>query len=68
MLPETLTEAAYLHRLAIVSRLRNGTYSSNARSIPYREIYRDTIGVIETPAEHFQHAAEDEKKRKKNSP
>ena len=38
--------------------------SSNSRIIPYVEIYRGSTGVMETPIEHMQRAAEDEAKRK----
>jgi hypothetical protein len=36
----------------------------NSRIMPYSELYRQRTGVIETPIEHLQKAADDEKRRK----
>ena len=42
----------------------NSTYLSSSRSIPYAEIYSFRTGIMETPAEHFQRAAEDDARRR----
>ena len=61
--PTTFTEAAYRSGMGIVSTLIDGTYFSNSRLIPYRELYRDRTALIESPADHLQRAAEDEARR-----
>jgi hypothetical protein len=59
----TLTEALAAGRIVEMCRLENAAHLSNARQIPYAEIYRERSGLIETPIERIQRAAEDEAKR-----
>ncbi len=63
-LPATLTEAQLQSGVVFVLSSRESSYSS-ARVIPYAERYRAFNGVLETPIQHIQKAAEDETKRRK---
>ena len=65
-LPTTVTEASR-SRFVLFPLLENTT-SSNSRSVPYAERYRDMTAVTETPVERIQRAAEDEARRATNSP
>jgi hypothetical protein len=63
MLPKTLTEAQAAGGIIVISGAINAAHLSNSRQVPYAEMYRERTGVIETPIEHIQRAAEDEAKR-----
>lgn len=62
-MPESLTEAQARGSFSIVVV---GSYrtQSNSRVVPYAEIYRGRSSMMETPAQHLQKAAEEEKGRK----
>jgi hypothetical protein len=58
----TLTEAQSRggYSVVFVGDSRN---QSNSRTIPYAEVYRERSSVMETPAEHIQKAAEEDKRK-----
>ncbi len=62
-LPGTLTEAQLQSGVVFALASLEGTYSS-ARVIPYADRYRAFNGVLETPIQHIQKAAEDEGRRR----
>jgi hypothetical protein len=62
--PATLTEAARQSGVVIVRLSRE---NSNARHVPYDARYRSFNGVLETPAEHLQRVAQQDKERIENS-
>jgi hypothetical protein len=59
----SLTEAQAAGGIVEIRPRINGAHLSNAREVPYAEIYRDSTGLIETPIERIQRAAEDETRR-----
>lgn len=61
-IPKTLTEAQERSGFSVVII---GSYrtQSNSRFIPYAEVYRGRTSLIETPAQHFQKAAQEDKQR-----
>ena len=59
----SVTAASLGNGLLIGEAGLNSTYLPSSRSIPYAEIYTFRTGIMETPAEHIQRAAEDEAKR-----
>ena len=61
----TLTGASLGSGLLTSEPGLNSTYLSSSRSIPYAEIYSFRTGMMETPAEHIQRAADDEAKRRR---
>ncbi len=61
-IPATLTEARRQQRYVTVLRGVGATYS-NARYVSYADRYRAFTGVLETPIQHIQRAARDEKER-----
>jgi hypothetical protein len=63
MPPKTLTEAHAAGGIIEIYQGANATYLSNAREVPYAEIYRDRSGVIETPVQRLQRAGQDEARR-----
>jgi len=66
---KTLTESQAEAVLIVVYRGTNTAHLSSAREVPYVEIYRQSTGLIETPIERIQKAAEDEARRSDiNSP
>lgn len=62
--PETmsLTEARRLSGASVMIERINASYS-NTRMVPYAETYRLSTGIVETPVERLQRAAEDEAAR-----
>lgn len=58
----TLTEAQIKRGIDVVMLTRDVTQSS-ARNIPYSELYSGRTGLMETPIEYLQRAAEDEEQR-----
>jgi hypothetical protein len=62
-MPETLTEAVAQAGLIVIRRTVNASNLSTAREIPYSEIYRQSTGLIESPVERLQRAADDEARR-----
>lgn len=60
VIPKTLTEAQQRSGFSVVIV---GTYQtqSNSRFVPYAEIYRGRSSLMETPVEHLQKAAEEDK-------
>jgi hypothetical protein len=67
-MPKTsLTEAQAAGGIvAIYGGLNVAACLSNAREIPYAEIYRERTSLIETPIQRLQRAAEDEARRLKD--
>ena len=63
MADKTLTTASRKSGLLMMAEGENSACLSNARSIPYSEIYSQRTGMMETPVERLQRAAEDETKR-----
>lgn len=63
MRTKTLTEAQAEAGVIVVYRGVNTAHLSSAREIPYAEIYQQSTGLIETPIERIQRAAEDEARR-----
>jgi hypothetical protein len=63
MVASTLTEAQAEAGLVVISSVVNAAHLSSSRQVPYAELYRERTGVIETPIEHIQRAAEDQAKR-----
>lgn len=63
MEPMTLTDATRRNGLLVMTHGVNSAHLSSSRSIPYSEIYSLQTGMMETPAERLQRAAEDEAKR-----
>ena len=61
-LPATLTEARRQQKLMVILKGIGATYS-NTRHVPYADRYRAYTGVLETPVQHIQRAARDEKER-----
>jgi len=61
--PLTLTEAQSSGSLRVILQ-NTPTTRSNSRIIPYIELYHGRTSVMETPVEHRQRAAEDERRRK----
>lgn len=61
-IPDSLTEAQALGGYSVVVI---GSYrtQSNSRVVPYAETYRGRSSMMETPAQHLQRAAEEEKGR-----
>lgn len=61
-MPKTLTEAQARagYSVFVVGSYRT---QSNSRFIPYSEIYQGRSGMMETPAQYLQKAAEEEKQR-----
>lgn len=64
-LPLTLTEAKHSSGVIIILGESDKTFS-NVREIPYGDRYRSYNGVMETPIEHIQKAAQDEEERAKH--
>ena len=62
-LPATLTAAAAQACVFVMMTGVTSSLASNARAVPYAERYRQASGLMETPAEYIQKAAEDEAKR-----
>ena len=60
---KTLTESQAEAGLIVIYRGANTAHLSSAREIPYVEIYRQSTGLIETPIERIQKAAQDEARR-----
>jgi hypothetical protein len=62
--PVNLTEAQMAQGYTIILR---GAYptESNSRTIPYIDIYQGRSGLMETPVENLQRAAEEEQMRAK---
>lgn len=60
---KTLTEAQAAGGIIVISSAINAAYQSSSRQVPYSEMYRERTGIIETPIEHIQRAADDEAKR-----
>ena len=58
----SFTEAAARSGV-VVTMLGLDNSHSNARHVPYAELYQGQSGLIETPIEHLQRAAEDERRR-----
>lgn len=58
-----LTEAVNTTGYIIVRDNGMGAASSNARKIPYAEVYRQHTGLYETPIQNVQRAADDEAAR-----
>ena len=67
MKPSISVTAANLCNGLLIGEVAPNSASSlpSSRSIPYAEIYSLHTGIMETPAEHIQRAAEDEAKRRK---
>ena len=61
-LSHTLTEAQSRSGLYVLL-LDGSRTSTNARHIPYAEEYRAATGIIQSPIDRLQQAAEDEKER-----
>jgi len=57
---ETLTKAQVRSRYSVIF-LGDSRTQSNSRVIPYAEVYRGRSSIMETPAEHIQKAAEEDK-------
>lgn len=55
----TLTEARTASRIVLVTP----KCVTTCRNIPYEEVYRGATVLIESPADHLQRAAEDERGR-----
>ena len=60
----SVTEASTLNNLLLGELGLSSIYPNSSRSIPYAEVYNLRTGIMETPAEHIQRAAEDEAKRR----
>lgn len=58
----SLTEAQRRSGAVLVIERTDASHS-NARNVPYAELYRLSTGVHETPIERLQRAAEDEAAR-----
>jgi hypothetical protein len=60
--PGNLTEAQAAPGYAVIL---GGAYptESNSRVIPYIDIYQGRSGLMETPAQHLQRAADEERAR-----
>jgi len=54
VLLKTLTEAVGVTGLVVVSMGVQGRSMSNARSVPYAELYRDQTGFLKTPRNVFR--------------
>lgn len=63
----TLTEAQAASGIIELSRGVNTAHLSNAREVPYAEIYRERTAIMESPIERIQRAAEDEHRRLEQS-
>lgn len=61
-IPKTLTEAQERSGFSLVI-LGGYRTQSNARFVPYAEIYRGGSSLMETPAQRLQKAAEDEQRK-----
>lgn len=59
-MPKTLTDAIVMSG---VVAMYVGENLSSARTVPYAEFYRQQTGLIETPVQMIQRAADDEEKR-----
>ena len=55
---KTLTEAARGSRVTFVRRSSN---DSNARAVPYVDLYRASTGILETPAERLQRVSREDR-------
>ena len=66
MKPSISVTAANLRNGLLIGEVAPNSTSSlpSSRSIPYAEIYNLRTGIMETPTEHIQRAAEDEAKRR----
>ena len=64
MLPKTLTEAASLSGPGVFRLGAQSLTVSNARSVPYAEVYREQTALTETPVQRIQRAALDEARRR----
>lgn len=62
--PRTVTEAQLQSHYTVMFIGGEANRSSNARTVPYVDLYRGRTGPMETPAEHLQQAAKDEQTRK----
>lgn len=60
--PRTVTEAQ-ASSPGVFLRLTGSRTASNWRPLSYADRYRAATGVMETPAEYLQRAAEDEERR-----
>lgn len=58
----TLTEASRMSGLLVITRAQNSSLTT-ARAIPYSERYSQRTGLMETPVENLQRAAEEEARR-----
>lgn len=66
--PESsLTEATRQRGAIVVVRPAGGVSMSNARTVPYAEVYRHANAVQETPAQRIQRAADEEAARDRRS-
>jgi hypothetical protein len=63
--PKLLTEAQRQSGVVVVWAGANGSIS-NTRTVPYVERYSAHTGLWETPEQHLQRAAEDERRRAVN--
>jgi len=59
----TLTEAQAAGGVVEIRGVVNAAHVSNAREIPYAEIYRERTSLLETPIQRLQRAADDEARR-----
>lgn len=64
LLPKTITEAISLGGIVVLSAGANDTSADTSRTIPYSEYYVQQTGLLETPVERIQRAAEDEDRRR----
>jgi hypothetical protein len=67
MRPMTVTEAVATRSLRVVTNIHNMSMT-NARVIPYAEVYACQSSVGETPIDRIQRAALDEARRKAQAP
>lgn len=68
MAKTTLTEAQAAGGIVEIYREINAAHlSTSSREIPYAELYAERTGLIETPIQRLQRAAEDEARRSRQS-
>lgn len=66
--PKTsLTVAAQQSGVLVRVEYAGGSAATNARRVPYSELYRQRNGLYETPIQRIQRAAEDEAAREAQS-
>jgi hypothetical protein len=56
----SLTEASRRSGVVLVVEGAAGSSMSNARKVPYAELYRQSNAIRETPAQRIQRAAEED--------